>query len=91
MAENGERDGYGGYGGGSMKYWRVDCAMRALRFPDAFPAADLSVRKALVSDGQPLPSENQVLACAAAWRPSRACATLHLWQTLDDAAHSATL
>lgn len=60
-------------------------AMRALRFPDAFPAADLGVRKALAEPGQPLPSEKQVLARAEAWRPWRAYAALHLWQTLHDA------
>jgi AraC family transcriptional regulator of adaptative response / DNA-3-methyladenine glycosylase II len=60
-------------------------AMRALRFPDAFPAADLGVRKALGTPGEPLPSERQVLARAAEWRPWRAYATLHLWQTLHDA------
>jgi AraC family transcriptional regulator of adaptative response / DNA-3-methyladenine glycosylase II len=60
-------------------------AMRALRFPDAFPAADLGVRKALVPPGKPLPNEKQVVARAVAWRPWRAYATLHLWQTLHDA------
>lgn len=66
-------------------------AMRALRFPDAFPATDLGVRKVLAGAGQPLPSEKQVLERAAAWRPWRAYATLHLWQTLHDAAHFTTL
>ncbi len=61
-------------------------AMRALRFPDAFPAADLGVRKALTRPGAPMPGEKEVLARAAAWRPWRAYATLHLWQTLHDAA-----
>jgi AraC family transcriptional regulator of adaptative response / DNA-3-methyladenine glycosylase II len=61
-------------------------AMRALRFPDAFPAADLGVRKALATAGCALPNEKQVLARAAAWRPWRAYATLHLWQTLHDRA-----
>jgi AraC family transcriptional regulator of adaptative response / DNA-3-methyladenine glycosylase II len=60
-------------------------AMRALRFPDAFPAADLGVRKAVAETGKPLPNEKQVIARAAAWRPWRAYATLHLWQTLHDA------
>ena len=66
-------------------------AMRALRFPDAFPAADLGVRKALAAPGQPLPSEKQVLERAAAWRPWRAYAALHLWQTLHDTALSTNL
>lgn len=59
-------------------------AMRALRFPDAFPAADLGVRKALATHGAALPNEKQTVARAAAWRPWRAYATLHLWQTLHD-------
>jgi AraC family transcriptional regulator of adaptative response / DNA-3-methyladenine glycosylase II len=66
-------------------------AMRALRFPDAFPAADLGVRKALAAPGEPLPSEKQVLERASGWRPWRAYAVLHLWQTLHDAAHTADL
>jgi AraC family transcriptional regulator of adaptative response / DNA-3-methyladenine glycosylase II len=60
--------------------------MRALRFPDAFPAADLGVRQALARAGGALPNEKEVLARAAAWRPWRAYATLHLWQTLHDRA-----
>ena len=63
-------------------------AMRALRFPDAFPAADLGIRKALALAGRPLPSEKQVLERAAAWRPWRTYAALHLWQTLHDTALS---
>jgi 3-methyladenine DNA glycosylase/8-oxoguanine DNA glycosylase len=35
--------------------------------------------------GKPLPNERQVAARAATWRPWRAYATLHLWQTLHDA------
>jgi AraC family transcriptional regulator of adaptative response / DNA-3-methyladenine glycosylase II len=61
-------------------------AMRALRFPDAFPAADLGVRKALSAPGHPLPSEKKALERAAVWRPWRAYAALHLWQILHDAA-----
>ncbi len=59
-------------------------AMRALRFPDAFPAADLGVRKALAKRDASLPSEKEVVARASAWRPWRAYATLHLWQILHD-------
>ncbi|HKA87563.1 MAG TPA: AlkA N-terminal domain-containing protein [Haliangiales bacterium] len=50
-------------------------AMRALAWPDAFPAGDLGVRRAL--GGM---SEAQAEARAAAWRPWRAYAVLHLWQ-----------
>ncbi|HEY4245076.1 MAG TPA: AlkA N-terminal domain-containing protein [Kofleriaceae bacterium] len=48
-------------------------AMRALHLPDAFPAADLGVLKAL--GGTPRDAE----ARAAAWRPFRAYAVIHLW------------
>lgn len=57
-------------------------AMRALRFPDAFPAADLGLRKALADATGKLPSEAALLTRAAAWRPWRAYAALHLWQSL---------
>lgn len=63
-------------------------AMRALRFPDAFPAGDLGVRKALAAPGQPLPSRKQAIERAESWRPWRAYAVLHLWQTLEDSASS---
>jgi AraC family transcriptional regulator of adaptative response / DNA-3-methyladenine glycosylase II len=53
-------------------------ALRALREPDAFPAGDLGVRKAL-ANGNGLPSEREVLARAERWRPWRAYATLALW------------
>jgi AraC family transcriptional regulator of adaptative response / DNA-3-methyladenine glycosylase II len=59
-------------------------AMRALRFPDAFPAGDLGIRKALALAGHPLPTEKQVLERASAWRPWRTYAAIHLWQTLHD-------
>ncbi len=57
-------------------------AMRALRFPDAFPAADLGLRKALADSTGKLPSETALLTRASAWRPWRAYAAVHLWQTL---------
>ncbi len=53
-------------------------AMRALREPDAFPAADIGLLRALATDaGRPTPAA--LLARAAAWRPWRAYAALHLW------------
>jgi AraC family transcriptional regulator of adaptative response / DNA-3-methyladenine glycosylase II len=54
-------------------------AMRALREPDAFPAGDLGVRRALAGLNGELPNEREVLARAEAWRPWRAYATLALW------------
>ena len=53
-------------------------AMRALREPDAFPAADLGLRRALATEtGRP--NTRAVLAAAERWRPWRAYAVLHLW------------
>jgi AraC family transcriptional regulator of adaptative response / DNA-3-methyladenine glycosylase II len=60
-------------------------AMRALGEPDAFPAGDLAVRKAIARGGA-LPSERQAIAHAERWRPFRAYATFALW-TLE--AHAA--
>ncbi|NOT35205.1 MAG: DNA-3-methyladenine glycosylase 2 family protein [Candidatus Eisenbacteria bacterium] len=57
-------------------------AMRALAEPDAFPAGDLGVRKALAMNGR-LPSERETRAIAEAWRPWRAYAALALWRDLS--------
>lgn len=55
-------------------------ALRALRFPDAFPAGDLGLQKAAAEDA---PSgrltERQLAARAAAWAPWRGYAALMLW------------
>ena len=51
-------------------------AMRALHAPDAFPAADLGVKKAL--GGTPRTAE----ARAEAWRPFRSYAVMYLWSSL---------
>lgn len=58
-------------------------AMRAQRRPDAFPAADLGLRRAmerLGHDGAP----RQLTEAAEAWRPWRAYAAMHLWTSLSD-------
>ena len=52
-------------------------AMRALSWPDAFPHTDLGVMKALGET-----SARRVLAAGEAWRPWRAYAVMHLWQSL---------
>ena len=49
-------------------------AMRALRWPDAFPAADHGVMKALNCR-----TAAQARQAAHAWRPWRAYAVMHLW------------
>jgi AraC family transcriptional regulator of adaptative response / DNA-3-methyladenine glycosylase II len=51
-------------------------AMRALRWPDAFPAGDLVVRRML---GAPRPA--QALEKARQWQPWRAYAVMHLWRS----------
>jgi AraC family transcriptional regulator, regulatory protein of adaptative response / DNA-3-methyladenine glycosylase II len=56
-------------------------AMRALRDPDAFPAGDLGVRRALESL-RPGVAGADLEACAEHWRPYRAYATQHLWASL---------
>ena len=53
-------------------------AMRALREPDAFPAADIGLMRALTQQGA-RPNAAAVLARAEAWRPWRAYAAQHLW------------
>jgi len=54
-------------------------AMRVLRVPDAFPASDLGLRRAL-SQGSELVGSREVAARAEAWRPWRAYAAMHLWE-----------
>jgi AraC family transcriptional regulator of adaptative response / DNA-3-methyladenine glycosylase II len=53
-------------------------AMRALREPDAFPAADIGLMRGLAVDGV-RPNARDVAARAEAWRPWRAYAALHVW------------
>lgn len=52
-------------------------AMRALRWPDAFPKEDIALRKAL---GGVSPARAEELS--QQWRPWRSYATLHLWGSL---------
>jgi AraC family transcriptional regulator of adaptative response / DNA-3-methyladenine glycosylase II len=56
-------------------------AMRELREPDAFPAADIGLMRALADDAGRRPSPAELLARAEAWRPWRAYAALHLWSS----------
>jgi AraC family transcriptional regulator of adaptative response / DNA-3-methyladenine glycosylase II len=53
-------------------------ALRACREPDAWPAADLGLRRALANAG-PLPSPRRVEQRSQRWRPWRAYAAMHLW------------
>ena len=51
-------------------------AMRALRWPDAFPAADLGLLKAVGMDSVP-----RLREAAETWRPWRAYAAMYLWSS----------
>ncbi|WP_237065986.1 DNA-3-methyladenine glycosylase 2 [Microbulbifer guangxiensis] len=57
-------------------------AMRGLSMPDAFPASDLGILKAL-GKGQEKARPKEAEARAEAWRPWRAYAALLLWQSLS--------
>ena len=62
--------------------------MRALADPDAWPIADLGLRRACERLG--LPGDPRWLAARAEdWSPFRAYATMHLWSTLADPAVAA--
>jgi AraC family transcriptional regulator of adaptative response / DNA-3-methyladenine glycosylase II len=54
-------------------------AMRALREPDAFPAADIGLLRAMADADGTRPTAAALLARAEAWRPWRAYAAQHLW------------
>jgi AraC family transcriptional regulator of adaptative response / DNA-3-methyladenine glycosylase II len=54
-------------------------ALRQLREPDAFPAADIGLMRALADSGGRRPGANELLVQAEKWRPWRAYAAQHLW------------
>src|SRR5690606_8501469 len=60
-------------------------ALRALSEPDAFPAADLGLLKALGTD-----KPKEAKARAEAWRPWRAYAAIYLWQGLSTSSKDST-
>jgi AraC family transcriptional regulator of adaptative response / DNA-3-methyladenine glycosylase II len=66
-----------GIGGWTAQY----IALRALRDPDAFPAADIGLQRALAGPDGARPTARQLTARAEAWRPWRAYGALHLWTT----------
>jgi AraC family transcriptional regulator of adaptative response / DNA-3-methyladenine glycosylase II len=65
-------------------------AMRALSDPDAFPAADLILRREAAIDGV-MPSTKALTTRAESWRPWRAYAVMHLWRGWADAATAAKI
>ena len=54
-------------------------AMRLLREPDAFPAADIGLLRALEDEEGTRPTPAALLERAESWRPWRAYAAQHLW------------
>jgi AraC family transcriptional regulator of adaptative response / DNA-3-methyladenine glycosylase II len=54
-------------------------AMRELREPDAFPAADIGLMRAMVDANGRRQNPRELLARAERWRPWRAYAAQHLW------------
>ena len=54
-------------------------AMRLLREPDAFPASDIGLLRAMADAEGRRPTPAELLARAEHWRPWRAYAALHLW------------
>ena len=59
-------------------------AMRALRWPDAFPAADVALHKALKVQGLKNPAK-QAEQASLAWRPWRSYAVIRAWSGLAQA------
>jgi AraC family transcriptional regulator of adaptative response / DNA-3-methyladenine glycosylase II len=57
-------------------------AMRALREPDAFPAADVGLLRAVTGRDGLRPTPAALLARAEPWRPWRSYAAQHLWTEL---------
>jgi AraC family transcriptional regulator of adaptative response / DNA-3-methyladenine glycosylase II len=55
-------------------------AMRALGEPDAFPAGDLGLRRALGDRGRPM-SASVLAKRSEQWRPWRAYAAMYLWMS----------
>lgn len=58
-------------------------ALRALRAPDAFPAADLGLLRAVKTD-----SARELSQMAESWRPWRGYAAILLWQSLSSGTES---
>ena len=55
--------------------------MRALGWPDAFPAGDVALQKALGVQQTQRPAQ-AALAASAAWQPWRSYAVIRAWATL---------
>lgn len=64
-------------------------AMRALRWPDAWPAADIALHHTLGLGGTPRERERACEALAQAWKPWRSYAVLRAWAGLYQPAAAA--
>ena len=61
--------------------WTADyIALRALRWPDAFPSGDVALQKALAPEGQRL-TARAAEGRAERWRPWRAYAVIRAWHS----------
>jgi AraC family transcriptional regulator of adaptative response / DNA-3-methyladenine glycosylase II len=60
-------------------------AMRVLREPDALPAADLGLRKAITKSGEKPRPPREVEIELDPFRPYRAYAAIRLWSSLHPA------
>jgi AraC family transcriptional regulator of adaptative response / DNA-3-methyladenine glycosylase II len=60
-------------------------AMRALRWPDAFPAGDVALHKALGVAASPNPAR-AAQAASEAWKPWRSYAVVRAWSALSQGA-----
>ena len=63
-------------------------AMRALRWPDAFPAGDVALHKALGLAASKRPALD-AMAASQAWQPWRSYAVVRAWSSLASAAKAA--
>jgi AraC family transcriptional regulator, regulatory protein of adaptative response / DNA-3-methyladenine glycosylase II len=59
--------------------WSAHYLALRLGYPDAFPAGDLGLRRALEATWQRPVAPSEVGAAAEPWRPYRALAATHLW------------
>ena len=67
----------GGIGEWTAQY----IALRGMREPDAFPAADIGLMRAMANPRGVRPTAAELLARAECWRPWRAYAAQHLWSS----------
>jgi len=65
-------------------------ALRALRDPDAFPAADVGLLRGATAGGRTRPAPAALLRRAERWRPWRAYAAQHLWTAAGTRDHPHT-